>query len=138
MKWKALIEQCAKGNQYTKLNPPATEQEIAEVESKLNVRLPADIKDFLLELNGDSCLVFSTEQMIETNQSVRELGCFMPLDCLLFFAGNGSGDYFGYPITSDDGVRDDNVFMWEHEYDNRIWKASDLEDTIRKYYNGDI
>lgn len=62
----------------------------------------------------------------------------MPLDCLLFFGGNGCGDYFGYPITSQDAVRDDNVFMWEHEYDNRIWKANNLEDAIKKYYNDEI
>jgi hypothetical protein len=55
----------------------------------------------------------------------------MPLDCLLFFGGNGCGDYYGYPITSQDGVRDDNVFIWEHEYDNRIWKANNLEDAIK-------
>ncbi len=62
----------------------------------------------------------------------------MPLDCLLFFGGNGCGDYYGYPITLQDGVRDDNVFMWEHEYDNRIWKASNLEEAIKKYYNDEI
>ena len=64
-------------------------------------------------------------------------GLFMPLNCLLFFAGNGCGDYYGFPITLSDGVRDDIVFMWEHEYDNRIWKANNLEDTIRRYYNSE-
>ena len=28
--------------------------------------------------------------------------------------------------------------MWEHEYDNRIWKANSLEDAIKKYYNDEI
>ena len=62
----------------------------------------------------------------------------MPLDCLLFFGGNGCGDYFGYPITRLSGVRNDNVFMWDHEYDSRIWKANNLEELIKKYYFDEI
>lgn len=89
-------------------------------------------------MNGDNWLIFSTEQITETNLSARKLDCFMPLDCLLFFGGNGCGDYYGYPITSQDGVLNDNVFMWDHEYDNRIWKANNLEDAIKKYYNDEI
>ena len=58
--------------------------------------------------------------MIEGNLSVRELGYFMPLACLLFFGSNGCGDYYGYPITAESGVRDDNVFLWEHESDKRV------------------
>jgi hypothetical protein len=139
MKWRILIEELAKDNPYVKLNPPASEQQIHEVEKKLDVPLPDDLADLLREFNGDSWLIFSTEQIIETNLSIREaLDSYMPLDCLLFFGGNGCGDYFGYPITRGDGVRNDNVFMWEHEWDNRIWKANNLEDTIRKYYNNEI
>jgi hypothetical protein len=132
MKWRALIEKAAKDNPYTKINPPATEQQISEVERKLGIQIPGDLKDFLRELNGDDYFVFSTDQIMGINLSVRELGFYMPLDCLLFFGGNGSGDYFGYPITREDGVREDSVFIWEHEYDNRVWKADSLEDTIKK------
>ncbi len=119
MKWITLIEPFA--DRFTRPNPPATEAQIAEAENKLGAKLPGDLKALLLEMDGDNNLLFSTEQIINTNIEVRELGCFMPLDCLLFFGGNGCGDYFGYPITKDDGVRDDNVFMWEHEYDNRVY-----------------
>jgi len=89
-------------------------------------------------LNGDNWFVFSAEQIIEINLSMRALDCFMPLDCLLFFAGNGNGDYFGFPITQQDGIKEDSVFFWDHEYDNRIWKANDLEDVIRKYFSEEI
>jgi hypothetical protein len=132
MKWKLLIDPY-KGR-FMQPNPPATEAEIAEAEKQLNIRFPDDLKELLLELNGDNDLLFSAKQITETNLELRKLGCFMPLDCLLFFGGNGCGDYFGYPITREDGVRDDNVFMWEHEYDNRVWKANNLEDLIKRYY----
>lgn len=136
--WKFLYKELTGTHDYIKPNTPATQKQIAEVEKVLDCKLPTDLKELLLETNGDNWFIFSTEQMIETNSSVRKLDCFMPLDCLLFFGGNGCGDYYGYPITSQDGVRDDNVFMWEHEYDNRIWKANSLEDAIKKYYKDEI
>jgi hypothetical protein len=138
MQWKALIEKLAKNNPHAKPNPPATEQQINQAERKLNAKIPDDLKNFWRQLNGDDNLVFSTDQIIETNLSVRELGFYMPLNCLLFFGANGCGDYYGFPITRDDGVRDDNIFIWEHETDNRVWKANSLEETIKKYYNNEI
>lgn len=136
--WNVLYKELVDQHDYIKPNPPATQEQILNVEKLLGKKLPVDLKELLLEMNGDSWLIFSTEQIIETNLSIRKLDCYMPLDCLLFFGGNSCGDYYGYPITHQDGVRDDNVFMWEHEYDNRTWKASNLEDTIKKYYNDEI
>ena len=133
-KWKPLIEKLSTGNDNVTPNPPATEKQLSEIEEKLKVVLPPDIRSFLLELNGDNWLIFSALQIIETNMEIRKLSCFMPLDCLLFIGGNGCGDYFGYPITCD-GIDDGKIFMWEHEYDNRIWKANNLHDLINKYYN---
>lgn len=138
MKWDTIYLGFLNSYNCIKKNPPATQEQIADIEKLLGTKLPKDLKELLLEMNGDNDFVFSAEQILETNLSVRELDCFMPLDCLLFFAGNGCGDYYGYPITPSDGVREDNVFVWEHEYDNRIWKANDLEDAIRKYYNNEI
>ena len=138
MKWKELIEQFVENNPYMKPNAPATEQQIANVEERLNATLPVELKDLLREFNGDNWFVFSTFQIIEINELQRGLDFYMPLDCLLFFAGNGCGDYYGYSITLKDGVRDDRVFLWEHENDNRIWKANNLEDAIKKYYNNEI
>ena len=136
--WNLLYKELTGTHDYIKPNTPATQKQIAEVEKVLDCKLPTDLKELLLEINGDSWFVFSTEQIINTNLSVRKLDCFRPFDCLLFFGVNGCGDYHGYPITSQDGVRDDNVFIWEHEYDNRIWKANNLEDAIKKYYNDEI
>ena len=137
-KWSQIYQDLTSKHDYIKLNPPATPAQVSKVEETLGCILPDDIKELLLETNGDNWFVFSTDQIVETNLSMRALECFMPLDCLLFFAGNGCGDYFGYPITCEDGVRGDSVFFWEHEYDNRIWKANNLEDIIQKYYNENL
>jgi hypothetical protein len=125
-------------NEFIKINPPATEKQLSEVEEALGNKLPADLRDYLLEMNGDDWLIFSTDDIIKDNLYTRGIDYYMPLNCFLFFGRNGSGDYYGYPITSSDGVQDFNVFMWEHEDDSRIWKANNLEDTIRKYYSNEI
>ena len=138
MNWNVIYKELISKTNNIKPNNPATKKQISDVENSLGCKLPNDLKEFLLEMNGDNWLIFSTEQITEINLSVRKLDCFMPLNCLLFFGGNGCGDYYGYPITAQDGVRDDNVFMWEHEVDNRIWKANNLEDAIKKYYNDEI
>ena len=138
MDWNVIYEELTSKNNYIKPNPPAAQKQISDIEESLACKLPNNLMELLLQINGDNWFVFSTEQITETNLSVRKLGCFMPLDCLLFFGGNGCGDYYGYPITSQDGVRDDSVFVWEHEYDNRIWKANNLEDAIKKYYKDEI
>ena len=138
-KWRELYSALiTKQNNSIKINPPANHEQISSVEETLGNKLPMELMELLLEMNGDGWFVFSTEQMIEINMMVRGLDCFMPLNCLLFFAGNGCGDYYGFPVTPSDGVRDDRVFMWEHEYDNRVWKAKNMEDTILKYYNDEI
>ena len=137
-KWRELYSDLMVKHKSIKINPPANREQISTVEETLGNKLPTGLKELLLEMNGDGWLMFSTEQMIETNMMARGLDGFMPLDCLLFFAGNGCGDYYGFPITLEHGVRDDNVFMWEHENDNRVWKANNLEDTIRKYFNDEI
>lgn len=137
-KWQTLTAELKQKHDCIKINPPATRQQIDVVEKKLGVALPAELIAFLSEMNGDGWFVFSTDQLVETNLSCRDLhACFMPLDCLVFFAGNGCGDYFGFPVTREE-VRSDRVFLWDHETDDRVWKANGLEDAIRKYYNDEI
>jgi hypothetical protein len=135
--WKELLLELTKDNPNVKLNPPATEENILEVENKLKVNLPKSLKNLLLEFNGDSYFVFSTNQIIENNISIREIKEYMPLDCLLFIAGNGCGDYLGYPITGNE-INTSDIFMWDHESDNRVFKANGLKDAIEKYYNDEI
>lgn len=135
--WRELLVNLSCGNEYVRLNQPATDNEIFEVEKEIGIRLPSDLKNLLMEFNGDNWFIFSTQQIIETNLMIRGLTCFMPLNCLLFFAGNGCGDYYGYAITGD-GIKDWEIYMWEHESDNRIFKANGLKDAIEKYYTDKI
>lgn len=135
--WKELITSLKEFNDYVKFNPPANDIEFEQIENKLNIKLPIDLKKLLSEFNGDNWFLLSTTQIIEDNIRIRSMDVFMPLDSILFIANNGCGDYFGYAITGD-GLRDDLIYFWDHELDNRIYKASSLKELICKYYSGEI
>lgn len=135
--WRELLQNLSKDSKNIKMNNPASIEELLEIENKFSIKLPDDIKSLLLEFNGDNWFLLSTKQILEINTMLRSLTGFMPLDCLVFIAGNGCGDYFGYPITPD-GVKDSELFLWDHEYDNRIFKANGLKDLIEKYYTDQL
>jgi hypothetical protein len=126
--WKKLILNFSNANLNIKLNPPATNKDILEVENKLNISLPKQLKSLLSEFNGDSWFILSTKQIIDINISLRQIEGCMALDSILFIASNGCGDYYGYPITKSE-IKSE-IFMWEHEYDNRIFKANNLKELL--------
>jgi len=133
--WRQVVLRASEGKPYVSLNPPASVGDIQAVESALGLRLPSDLAELLRQFDGDNYFLFSCRQITETNLMLRSTTAWMPLDCLLFVAGNGCGDYFGYPITGD-GMKETEIFMWEHEYDNRTYWAQGLSEAIEKYYCG--
>ena len=123
--WVEKIRKYSKNIRFININPPATDNEIQEVINTLG-DIPDDLKKLLKEINGDNFVLFSTDQIVEENIRLREMIEFMPLDCLLFFAGNGCGDYYGYQIRKD-GICSYNIFLWDLEYDNRTWVAGSMD-----------
>ncbi|MGC4951368.1 SMI1/KNR4 family protein [Streptomyces sp. DT224] len=113
------------------LRPPASESSLAHCATVLGHPLPADLVALLRETDGiedeyGDGLVWPTENVASTNQSLREDSAFpalyMPFAPLLFFADAGNGDLFALLATID---RPD-VFAWNHENDSRTWVAPDL------------
>lgn len=83
--WNVLYTELTNQHDYIRPNPSATQKQILDVEKALGNKLPADLKELLLEMNGDRWLVFSTEQIIETNLSARKLIflCLLTACCFL-------------------------------------------------------
>ncbi|MDR1158177.1 MAG: SMI1/KNR4 family protein [Oscillospiraceae bacterium] len=134
--WIEKIKKYAKTIRLIDIKAPATDTEIQNLE-KLLGEIPSDLVILLKELNGDGCVLLSVNEIIETNKRLRSLEDYMPLDCLLFFAGNGCGDYYGYQVRKA-GICAYNIFFWDHEYDNRTWTAGNMDEFISKYCNGEI
>ena len=140
--WRETIETfCSRCKFYD----PATNEQIAALETALGVQLPDDLMSLLLETNGvlgeydeayDSGLgvVYSTEGIAEINLMMRQheglRKVFMPFDHLLFIGDDGAGDQYGFPISATNAVQSE-IFLWDHESDDRSPIAYSLEEYLR-------
>ena len=132
------IKEHAKASRFIVINPPASDVEIQELKDSLG-EIPEDLVVLLKEINGDDNVFLSAKDIIETNMMLRtdpDFDVYMPLDCLLVFAHNGCGDYYGYQIRKE-GI-DSWIFLWDHENDSRTWVARGLEHFITRYCNDEI
>lgn len=135
--YTALITPHIKDNRYIKIGPPAAPEAIAEAERAAGRPLPAELRRVLEELDGDRWLLFSAEQIAQTNEQMRGYGeIYDGIERFIFFAGNGCGDYYCYAFA-EKGL-EDGIFIWEHETNETRRVASDIEELIRRYYDSEI
>ena len=134
--WQELIQELAEDVSF---DPPASPLQIAQVEEALQVALPDDLKDLLLEANGvwalsRTALAWSTERIIKENLEYRAFPDFkelyMPFDPLLFFGEEGNGDLYAFVILAGK-IRNFDIFLWDHETDSRQWYASELRQYLQ-------
>lgn len=131
---------------------PASLQLIKECEKRLGVIFPNELRSLLLQTNGvrqrdpnvkgkidSGYFLFSVERIMEINMFQRtQTGDYtMPLDCLLFFAEDGIGDYFGFPVVKG-RVPHSRIYFWNHEDDSRLSIAPSLEYFIKNWRLGKI
>ena len=123
-----------------RLNNPASESDISQLEAKLNLNLPLEFATLLRKANGISDkfgtdLVWSTDKIFEqniefrANKSFKEL--YMSFENLLFFSEEGNGDLYAFVVLKNIINRDD-IFLWEHETDSRVWFASNFEEFLER------
>ena len=137
--YRELLAQCAEGFENFRMELGASPEIIRQAEQAVGCRFPAELRALLTELNGDSWLFFSAQQLTERNLSTRQaLGeDYDGLDRLLFFAGNGCGDYSCYRLLPD-GIADPGaIYTWLHEDNELLLAAHSLEELIRRYFAGE-
>ena len=141
--WRGLITSFLDNCKFT---DPTTEKDVLIVEQTLGVKLPLDLKGLLFETNGvigdyGSQLIWNLTRIRNDNLEFRNSKMFkeiyMPFDHLLFFADAGNGDQFAYSII-DASVRKDDIYVWNHEDDSRIWVAPSLEKYLEWWIKGKI
>ena len=124
---------------------PASEAQIAGLESRMSVRIPDGLRTFLKEADGvtddyGSYAIWPIEKIEAGNRKFRTFEGFrdlyMPFTSLLFFGIDGGGDQFAYPIQADGTIHKHDIFRWEHETDARTWFAGNLENYILKRLSG--
>ena len=154
--WKEFIQALYEKKGLSKVipvfYPPASRQAIDECSKRLGVVFPDELASLLFQTNGVServpttageidsgYFLFSVERILEINTSVRTQPSdyTMPLDCLLFFAEDGFGDYFGFAVVKGQ-VPHSRIYFWNHEDDSRLAIASSLEYFVENWLLGKI
>ena len=143
--YKELILGLTRDNEFVKIQPPCSEKEIDKAEKAVGYSFPNELRALLRELNGDKYLLLSAEEIAEQAKLNREVKeeykdeeFAQNLDKLIFFAGNGCGDYWCY-LADDNGTVDEHViYIWEHEEYSLKHAAANMAELITRYYNGEI
>lgn len=125
---------------------PASADSIAHIENLLHLIFPNELKALLQESDGIAGdygieAIWSTDQIHEMNIKFRRNPDFkqlyMSFDELLFFGDAGNGDLFAFIVLAG-AVRRQDIFMWDHENDSRVWVAPSLEKYLEWHINGSI
>ncbi len=138
--YREQILSYAKANEFVKPRPGADLNAIQKAETAISCTFPDALRSLLSEMDGDGYLFFSAEEMAETNTRVRAaLGeDYEGLDFLLFFAGNGCGDYYCYRILPTGETDPNTICIWLHEDNETICVAHSLTELIDRYFGDEI
>ena len=51
-----------------------------------------------------------------------------------FFAHESNGDQFFFPIQANGRINRKDIFVWNHESDEREWVANNLEQFVEQWF----
>ncbi|WP_053170814.1 SMI1/KNR4 family protein [Streptomyces sp. SBT349] len=136
--WRDLIQglsgECAFGE-------PAGEGAVDDIERRLGQEVPVSLRALLLESDGVKGtygldVVWSADRIASENETFRAhqpfAELYMSFDALMFFGDNGNGDQFAFIRTKSRG---DDIFVWDHETDERILVAHSLEQYLTRCFD---
>lgn len=141
--WKSLIQKIS--DEWKVFEPKISDKTIKEIENKLKVRFPKELKNLYSETDGIKDeygydVVFPIESLIPKNLEMREFEGFkelyMPFDNLLFIGEYGNGDLFAFPIMMNGKIEKREIFVWDHEFDDRKYVAGSIRDLIYRRKTG--
>jgi hypothetical protein len=134
--WRELVGRLYDGADFA---APASDGEIDQIERRLGQPVPDGLRGLLRETDGvedeyGSGLVWPVRTIIEQNVEFRGSADFsqlyMSFDQLMFIGDDGGGDQFAFVRVP--AVRPDDVFVWDHETDERKCVAVSLEDYLER------
>lgn len=138
--YREQILHYAESNEYVKPAAGADISDIHRAEKEIGCAFPMDLHTLLLETNGDGYLIFSVDEIVETVARVRTMMAeyYEGLEMLLFFAGNGCGDYYCYKILPTGQADSSSIYIWLHEDNELAPVAHSLSELIDRYFNDEI
>lgn len=139
--WRELIGRLYDDAEFA---APAPDDEIDQIERRLGQPVPDDLRELLRQTDGaradyGSGLVWSVREIVETNLEFRQSADFAelykPFDQLMFLGDNGGGDQFANVQVPEE--RPGEIFVWDHETDERKWVAKSLADYLERRANSE-
>lgn len=143
--YKELILDLTQEIEWVKIQPPCSDSDIDNAEKEVGHTFPKELRVLLKELNGDRYLLLSVAEIVaqaKLNRKIQEEysdeDFAKDLKNLLFFAGNGCGDYYCYHINANYKTDENVIYIWEHEESCCKQVASSIIELITKYYHNEI
>ncbi len=143
--YKELISELTQEIKWVKIQPPCPEEAINNAEKAVGYPFPKELRALLREMNGDGYLLLSAEDIVEqanlnrkVQQEYSDEEFAKDLDKLIFFAGNGCGDYYCYHADADGVIDETAIYIWEHEESRLKQVASSMTELITRYYHDEI
>ncbi|MBO8196022.1 SMI1/KNR4 family protein [Streptomyces oryzae] len=139
--WRDMIRRLYQDAEFS---APAADAEIDHIERRLGQPVPDALRGLLRESNGvrdeyGAGLVWSVREIVEQNAEFRANSDFsahyMSFEQLMFMADNGGGDQFAFVRVP--AGRPDDVFVWDHETDERKRVALSLADYLDRRARSD-
>ena len=120
----------------------ASEEALTSCELELGHPLPADLRSLLGESDGvvgeygldlvwPAARIAQDNKAFRSNADYREL--YMSFDDLVFFGDAGNGDQFAVSLRGPN-----DVFVWNHEDDSRLWVASTPIQYLQRWLSGEL
>jgi hypothetical protein len=148
--WRTLIDNLRPDCTFF---APANERAIERSEEALQIALPDELKNFLLESDGlispeGNKIIWCIEEIQWENENVRGMSqwhqLYMPFDNLVFFSGNLFCNFkptlpqfgFAYGILKI-GDSYNGIFAWSDD-DSRMRIASDLKGYLESSLIGEL
>ncbi|QXH44770.1 SMI1/KNR4 family protein [Pseudomonas xanthosomatis] len=93
---------------------PSNDEEVIRVESNLGIQLPDEYKQFV-KTYGGGYFAFSIVYSPNPNSDfpLEKINTDNTFDTYILFSENGSGDYYGFPVS--DKKCSSSIFFWDHE-----------------------
>lgn len=137
--YRELIERYAGDFKYAVPEEPATENMLRALAEYMGHPVPRELRDMLLEMDGDHYLLLSVVRMRQRVEMNREFFSDWPgIEDHIFFAGNGLGDYYCYNVNADGTVDEDVIYLWRHEDNATVPAASTIRELIVRFYSGEL
>lgn len=142
-RWRQLIASVAPG---AKLRAPASLEDLIAVEAGIDVTLPGELRELLMECDGVQGsygldVIWPCARILEDNRMFRASKDFRVLykqfSSLLFFGDAGNGDQCAYSIDKTIPLST-KIVVWNHEDYSRTWAAPGLVEYLEWSLTGKL